>query len=67
MAIVDFNTPVGKQLLTNLYAYSRGLYKKLYRGEVNEKGKSYKDYVHDALDLHLRGKDKYDHRKAPLE
>ncbi len=67
MAIVDFNTPVGKQLLTNLYAFSRGLFKKLYKGEVNEKGKSYKDYVHDALDMHLRGKDNYDLKKAPLE
>ncbi len=67
MAIVDFNSPVGKQLLMNLYAYSRGLYKKLYKGEVNEKGKSYKDYVYQAIDLHLREKDNYDPHKAPLE
>lgn len=67
MAIVDFNTPVGKQLLQNLFAYSRGLYRKLYRGEVNEKGKSFKDYVYQAIDLHLRGKDNYDPEKAPLE
>ena len=51
----------------NLYAYSRGLYKKLYKGEVNEKGKSYKDYVYQAIDLHLRKKDNYDPDKAPLE
>ncbi|MBL7871168.1 MAG: hypothetical protein JNM78_06120 [Cyclobacteriaceae bacterium] len=67
MAIVDFNSPIGKQLLKNLYAYSRGLYSELYRAEVNEKGKSYTDYVHQALDMHLRGKDNYDPNQAPLE
>lgn len=67
MAIVDFNTPVGKLLLRNLYSYSRGLFNKLYKGEVNEKGKSYKDYVYQAVDMHLRGEDKYDPNGAPLE
>jgi hypothetical protein len=67
MAIVDFNTLVGKQLLKNLSAYSRGLFNKLYKGEVNGMGKSYKDYVYQALEMHLRGKDNFDPDKAPLE
>lgn len=67
MPIVDFNTPEGKQLLKNLYAYSLGLFNKLYKLEINERGKSYKDYVHQAVELHLREEDNYDPNLAPLE
>lgn len=67
MGTVDFNSPEGKQLLKNLYAFSRGVYNKLYKKEVNERGKGFMDYVHDALDKHLRGADGYDPSKSPLE
>jgi hypothetical protein len=67
MALFDFNSPEGKQLIKNLYAYAWELYKGLYQSEVNGRGKSYKDYVIQALENRLRETDGYDPLKGPLE
>lgn len=67
MTTVDFASPQGKQLIKNLYAYSFTLFNQLYKKEVNERGKSFKDYVTDALEKHLRGKDGYNPEKSSLE
>ncbi len=67
MATVDFNSPAGEQLLINLYAYSRGLFRQVHDAEVNSKGKSYDDYVDDAVENHLTGADKYDPSRGPVE
>lgn len=67
MALFDFNSAEGKQLIRNLYAYGFKLYKSLYQSEINERGKSYKDYVIQALENRLREIDGYDPSKGPLE
>lgn len=67
MTTVDFASPQGKQLIKNLYAYSFTLFNRLYKKEINERGKSFKDYVTDALEKHLRGKDGYNPEKSSLE
>lgn len=67
MGTVDFNSQEGKQLLKNLYAFSKALYNKLYKTQVNGRGKGFTDYVHDALDKHLRSLDGYDPSRSPLE
>ncbi len=67
MGTFIFDSSEGKRLLRNLYAFSRAQYSKLYRSEVNDKGKSFKDYVIDAVEKYLRNPDKYDAVKAPLE
>lgn len=63
----DFDSDKGKQVLKNLYAFSFDLFKKMYRKEVNERGKSFRDYVHEAIERHLRGKDPHDPTRSPLE
>lgn len=67
MGEIDFSSPEGRQLLKNLYAFARGLYNQLYRTDVNNRGKSFKDYVHEALDKYFRAPEKYDPQKSPIE
>lgn len=64
---LDFSSPAGRELIRNLYAFSLALFQKLYKTEVNERGKSFKDYVHDAIEKHLLQQDHYDPAKSPLE
>lgn len=66
MVDLDLEKPENEKLLANLYAYSRGLYNRFYNTEVNHEGKSFKDYVHDAIEKHLRGKDKFDASRGTL-
>jgi len=65
--VFDFSSPGGKALMRNLYAFSLALFNRLYKTEVNERGKSFKDYVHDAIEKHLLQEDRYDPAKSPLE
>jgi hypothetical protein len=64
---IDFNSEESRLLLRNLYAYARRLFTKLYKSEVNERGKSFSDYVNDTIERHLMGQDPYDPSKSPLE
>lgn len=63
----DFSSPQGIIVLRSLYSFSDGLFRRLFKTEVNSKGKSAKDYVNDALVKHLLGKDKYDPARGPLD
>ncbi len=64
---IDFDSPEGKTLIRNLYAYASVHFKRLYRGEMNERGKGIHEYVADALEKHLLGQDNYDPARSPLE
>jgi len=57
MPAIDFEKEENKQLLKNLFAYSRGLYNQLYKDDRNWKGKGFEDYVHDAIVKHLLDED----------
>ena len=67
MAEIDFGKEENRRLLKRLYAYSRGVFNKLYKDDPNWKGKSFEDYVNDAVLKHLDDKDSYDAKKGPLE
>jgi len=43
------------------------IFKRLYKSEVNERGKSFMDYVHDTIERHIKKEDHYDPDKSPLE
>jgi hypothetical protein len=64
---IDFNSPEALELIHNLHAFSWELFHRLFKTEVNEGGKSFTDYVHDALEKHLTGKDNFNPEKSPLE
>lgn len=66
MVELDLEKPENRKLLVSLYAFSRGLYKKLYNKEINEVGKGFQDYVHDAIEKHLRGEDNFDVSRGKL-
>lgn len=63
----DLNATQQNDLYTSLYSYARALFRFLYKTEVNEKGKSFSDYVHDAIETHLKGNDNYNPEKASLD
>lgn len=63
----DLDTTQQKELYTSLYSYAKGLFRFLYKTEVNERGKSFCDYVHDAIEMHQKGEDNYDPQKASLD
>ena len=67
MAEIDFGKEENRRLLKRLYAYARGLYSQLYKDDPNWKGKSFEDYVNEAVLKHLEDKDNYDAKKSPLE
>jgi hypothetical protein len=46
---VNFESPEGKALLRSLHVYSYELFRRVYKQEVNERGKSFSDYVYDAI------------------
>lgn len=54
---IQFDTSDGARMLRNLHAYAYSQYNILYRREINERGKSYDDYVIDAIEKYLRVKD----------
>lgn len=54
---IQFDTTDGARILRNLYAFAYSQYKILYKREINERGKSYKDYVYEAIERYLRVKD----------
>lgn len=52
----------------NLHAYAFGLFRKVYyKVGMNERSKSFKDYVKDAIERHIAGLDNFDPSKSPLE
>lgn len=63
----ELEKPENKKLLASLYAFSRDFYKRFYKSEFNHKNKGFKDYVQDALEKHLRGKDNFDPLKGKLD
>ena len=65
--VIDFNSPEARELIDNLHAFSWELFHRLYKTEVNERGKSFMDYVSDAIEKHLNEEDNYDPSKSPLE
>ena len=65
--VIDFNSSEALELIHNLHAFSWELFHRLYKTEVNERGKSFTDYVQDAIEKHLNGNDNYDPSKSPLE
>lgn len=67
MADIDFGKEENRQLLKNLYAYAHRLYSQLYKDDPNWKGKSFEDYVNDAVLKHLDDEDNYDAKKGRLE
>ena len=64
---VNFESPEGKALLRSLNVYSYELFRRVYKQEVNERGKSFSDYVYDAIEKHLRGEDNYDPTRSTLD
>lgn len=64
---IDFNSAEGIKLMRNLYAFSWGIFRRRFQTDVNSKGKSFKDYVHDAIEKHLRQEDRFDPDKSPIE
>lgn len=67
MADIDFGSEENKRLLKRLFAYALDLFKQLYKTDPNWKGKSFKDYVIDAIVRHLADEDHFDPKKSPLE
>jgi hypothetical protein len=64
---IDLNSAEAKQLIMNLYSFAYELFNKLYKTEINQRGKSVSDYVSDAIEKHLNGTDNYDPERSPLE
>lgn len=62
----DFNSPEGKVLVRELHAFTAVHFSRLYRRDVNERGKSIADYVSEAIEKHLTGEDNYDPTRAKL-
>ncbi|MBX2963959.1 MAG: hypothetical protein KF687_15715 [Cyclobacteriaceae bacterium] len=57
MELIAFETKEGERIIKNLLAYSNNLFKCLYKQELNERGKSSKDYVSEVIERYLSGKD----------
>lgn len=64
---VNFESAEGKALLRSLHVYAYELFRRVYKQEVNERGKSFSDYVFDAIEKHLRGEDNYDKARSTLD
>lgn len=64
---IDFNSPEAKVILDNLHAFSWDLFGRLFQAEVNERGKSFQDYVQDAIEKHINEEDNYDPSRGPLD
>lgn len=63
----NFSAAQWRELTRNLHAFAVDWYRRYYRAEANERGKSPKDYVNDAIEKHIRGEDNYDPNRGALE
>jgi hypothetical protein len=64
---IDFDSSEWRVLVRNLYAYTTVHFKRLYKRETNERGKSIHDYVSEAIEKHINGEDKFDQNRSTLE
>ena len=64
---INLNGPEGRTLFRSLYAYSSVLFRRIYKREVNERGKSFTDYVNDAIEKHIKGEDNFDPTRSTLD
>jgi len=58
MDIIEFETTEGIRILRNLNAYAYNQFRILYNREINERGKSFNDYVYGAIEEYLKIKDR---------
>ncbi len=63
---IDFDSPEWRVLIRNLYAYAAVLFRKHHKKETNDRGKSIHDYVSEAIEKHINGKDNFDKSRSNL-
>jgi hypothetical protein len=64
---IDFDSPEWRVLIRNLYAYAAVQFRQYHKKETNERGKSIHDYVSEAIEKHINGKDKFDESRSSLD